>query len=177
MVAIAAVVVALFLVLSGDGDGTAGGSTAQGMLPPSLPLEPIPPERDTLVGGANNETAATIARDTLQRSGMSMNGIDAYVFPVEGTAESILVLDSNIAGVQSQPSTPGSDDRAMAALVASPELKAANVTRIVFVIRGTDSVGPYAITMTMPFTTLDAMSKGTLTDAQAQQQMGIEVTR
>ena len=124
-----------------------------------------------------DEKASTAVTTALKQAGLNTTGLSVAVFPISGSTGQLLVIDGEItAPAFSGAGTSNFDQKKMAqAVLAVP--KSSNITRLALNVRGRDQQGAYIITMTMTTATLDAMAKGTLSDADAQKQTQTGVIR
>jgi len=110
----------------------------------------------------------------MRQAGFNMTGIDVKVISVRGTPDQMLVvnIDGKKATALNASATNQADQKKLlTAITAPPILKASGVTRLSIFIKDSDpQQGPYTLVMTMPFATAEGLAKGTITDAQAQQQ-------
>jgi hypothetical protein len=113
-----------------------------------------PPLGADLLGGTPNYAAGEAALAALDLSAEEMAGGTLMVLPISGTDQSLLVMafDATTAGLATSdaPSSVESD-AALQKLVNLPELRDANVVRVVILATGTDDQGDYTMTMTIPW--------------------------
>jgi hypothetical protein len=139
---------------------------------PSLPN--VPPDTDTLVGGAFYRAAAERVKASLAAAGIT-EGIEVYILPVAGTDSSLLIFDAEITADQQAP--PEDAIPALRALLDAEAVRAANVTRFVLTFSGEDEEGPLVVTMTMPLEILGKMIDETITDEESASQVLFGVER
>jgi hypothetical protein len=93
--------------------------------------------------------------------GLSACGGDADEQPTGSSrtdsdaGESLLVLDGDMEALFGMDDGSGGGDEVFTNLPALDQVKAANVTRFVMNLRGTDAGGPFVITFALPLAALD----------------------
>jgi len=144
---------------------------------PSLPDE-LPPGYDTTLGGTPYYAAAAKIRESLESSGIPLQGIEIHVLPISGTDASLLVFETDLTAVATDESAvPDDATPALTALLESDVVKTANVARVVLNFRAADEQGPFVLTITMPLATLGKMIDETLTDEEAEADVIFGLTR
>lgn len=162
-----------------------GGNNASAAATPRVATQPrpkpyTPPNTpDAAVGLANEEAAEDIAK-SLQRAGLDLRGTSVSVFHINGTDQQLLVftVDTATATAMSNALSTTANQRNFAkAVVDTPVVKKAKISRIAMDLTGRDAQGRYTVSMTMTMATLEAMAKGTLSDTELQQQIQTKGSR
>jgi len=131
--------------------------------PPTLQI-------DSSFGPADDATAVAITQELETALGVSVSGlVDLRVFPVVGSSEILLVVRVP-TGVEDDDAPTG----LLEALVVSAAAESAGVTMLVVVMTGTDEIGPFEITMAIPWTEARATI---LEGAELTARAGVQITR
>ena len=99
------------------------------------------------------------------------------MFPISGSTGQLLVIDGEITSPAFSVQARATSIRRRWPRPCWQRPKSSNITRLALNVRGRDQQGAYIITMMMTTATLDAMAKGTLSDADAQKQTQTGVIR
>jgi hypothetical protein len=165
--------------------GSRTGYTPQASLLalPTLTPVPRPPAIDAPGGsiGPTDVQATKAVEASLREAGFNLTGVRAKVFAVRGTPDQMLVLSiqaKQATALSAALNSQADQRKLMTALTAPPILKGVRVTRLAINIDDTDpQQGPYTVVMTMSFATAEGIAKGTVTEAQAQQQIEIRTRK
>jgi len=173
-VCFAALLVASLLVGCGGASGgqrvDPASAPREAAKPPAAAVQNVPlqalPKRvrlnlpsggaDALLGGTPNRPAAAEVTAALKGAGFDLRGVEVLVLPLTGLNQSLLVAEFDEAKGASLPADP---TKLLVALAKAPAVKAANVTRVAFDVRGSDSKGPYLLTLSLPMTAVDGLMK------------------
>ena len=194
--AVVAALVIAFVIMSGGGEepkaatgastnvstgnvqpgATAKPAAAQdvAVLPKPVPLDHRGSPADDLLGPLDSKTVDAVTK-AMNAAKVDMKGTQVFVYPVYGTQTSLLVFD--VDGNMASSSSSSSQEQMIKALAGIPELKTASVDRVVMNYKGKDKQGNYLLTVTMTLKAMDAMSKGTLSQADMQKELLGEVKR
>ena len=127
------------------------------------------------LGAQPDRAKARALAKLLEANGWNMQGVAVYVWPVSGTKESLLIVNIDETQGAAPPPDPGPG---FDALLKAPEIKQANVSRMVFVYRGRDEQGAYSATVTMPISAIqDAESLEKLTSEEQMRLLQFEIKR
>ncbi|HEY7467682.1 MAG TPA: hypothetical protein VIB47_13400 [Dehalococcoidia bacterium] len=124
------------------------------------------------LGQADRDAARRIA-DALKSAGGSLPGLEVFVFPLKGSANSLLVLDidtTSDAFTGASATIPAeAGDLLPAGFLTSDAVKQAKVSRVVINVRGRDgTTGSLLLfSMTLPVETLAGYLAGTISEDQA----------
>jgi len=182
----------ILLPACGGSDKTPGGSDSSSGAPPAAPvdatattkesfldLQPIaPPEAktgsDATLGGTPNRRAATFVNQQIKAAGLTQKGLEAFVLPVSGSFDELLIVEMDAAAGAVFPDDPLP---LLKTLITVQGLEIANVTRIVINYRATDKDGPYVLTITMPLSIASQLVSGAITQNQAFAETRMEMKR
>jgi hypothetical protein len=131
-------------------------------------------DADGVLGGRPDREAAAEVVNALRSAGIDLKGIEVFVLPASGLNQSLLVAEIDQAKGATLPKDPM---KMLSTLAGSSAVSKANITRVSFDFHGRDSKGAYVLTMSLPMGTVDALAKGSLSSADAQSQMLVQLTR
>jgi hypothetical protein len=134
------------------------------------------PASSRQLGSPNHQAADAIAA-ALKSAGFSSPGLKVYVFLMKGLNESLLAIDIDPTQAETVLSGTNAETVFLKAIASSPVLERHRITRFVLTSSGSDAQGTYGLTITMPMTVVQGMANGTMTEAQAQSQIAIQITR
>jgi hypothetical protein len=198
------VLVVGFVVLSGGDDEKSTSTASSGQAPdvPSAATKTAPPRGPTVEPtldpapgppippasapgaslGSSDSRAADEVEQSLKAAGFNLTGLRVAVFLMRETGgEHMLVLDINAKAATSLTnavSNTADQKKLLTALTSPPLLKQRKVTRVMININDTDpKEGPYTVIMSMTFATAEGIARGSLTEAQMQQQVQIRTRK
>jgi hypothetical protein len=184
-----AILVVAFLLLRGGGDsassgGTSGGSTTTSSgsssgggsnggstsgsttaLPKPIPVNlPAATSPGGSLGAPDAGTDKAL-NDAIKKSGITIAGTAATIQPMRALKDqSMLILEVDDKALPSSASSANpaaSQDLAKLVQVinGTPQVKAANVTRLTYIVYSSDKDGPFTTIMTMPMTVLEGLAR------------------
>lgn len=156
-------------------DGSDDATEEEQAFPSFDEVEPItpdlPPGGQVAVGRTPLRGAADAIRTMIEQAGISVAGLEVHVLPIPGTDESLLVLESSATELADETGLDQDFDATFVDVITSPAAQAANITRVALNYHDADEQGPLVFTMTLPVDAAVRMVEGTLTDAEASEQV------